>query len=122
MADHVPAGEAIILVTGGREYPHGARVFRALDILQPKLVVQGGARGADAHARAWASLRVVPCVTMDAPWEGAGRKAGPIRNAWMAEIMKPDVVLAFPGWSGTASMRRIAEERGIPVWEGEQYG
>jgi hypothetical protein len=39
-----------------------------------------------------------------AEWERLGRKAGPIRNQRMLEEGKPDLVVAFPGGTGTAGM------------------
>lgn len=106
-----------ILVCGGRDYDDQRRVFAVLDALAPALVIQGGARGADLHARAWATARGKPCATFDAPWAALGRGAGPIRNGWMLEFGHPDLVVAFPGGKGTADMVSQAQRAGIQVRE-----
>lgn len=107
----------IVLVCGGRGYDDQRRVFAVLDALQPELVIQGGAKGADFHARAWATARGKPCATFDAPWASLGRKAGPVRNGWMLEFGRPDLVLAFPGGPGTADMMYQARSSGVEVRE-----
>lgn len=107
----------IVLVCGGRTYDDQRRVFAVLDELQPALVLQGGAKGADLHARAWAAARGKPCATFDAPWAALGRRAGPVRNGWMLEFGRPDLVLAFPGGPGTADMVYQARSAGVEVRE-----
>jgi hypothetical protein len=48
-------------------------------------------------------------------WRVTGKGAGPIRNGLMLDILKPDLVVAFPGNRGTADCIRQAERRGITV-------
>jgi YspA, cpYpsA-related SLOG family len=93
----------IVLVTGGRYYANAAALQGALQRLSPSLVIQGGASGADALARAWCAAMGVPCRTYEADWT-KGRKAGPLRNQRMLDEGKPDVVLAATGGRGTADM------------------
>lgn len=62
----------------------------------PKLVVQGGARGADAIARAWCKHVGVECKTFEANWRAHGRRAGVIRNELMLNSYPQAHVLAFP--------------------------
>lgn len=78
------------------------------------LLIQGGSTGVDANAACWAQRRKVPCLEVVANWGVYGRAAGPIRNQQMAD-MRPDLVIAFPGGTGTADMVRRAEAAGIPV-------
>jgi hypothetical protein len=52
-----------------------------------------------------------------AQWDRYGEAAGPIRNAWMLEFGKPDLVVAFPGGRGTADMISKARKAGIEVCE-----
>lgn len=111
-------GRVRVLVTGGRAFSDRNAVYDALDRLTPKLVIQGGARGADYHARTWALKHAVPCITMDAPWKSMGGAAGPARNRWMIEFCEPDLVLAFEGGRGTADCVRRAREAGIEVTRG----
>lgn len=109
-----------ILVTGGRDYADRATVFVALESAVTRfgdvLIIQGGARGADALAKEWALARGIPCIQMDAAWTALGKRAGRVRNAWMADLCMPDCVLAFPGGTGTADMIAYAEWKRIPVY------
>ena len=108
-----------ILVTGGRAYSDKERVFSTLDhylaAYPPLLIIQGGAKGADALAAEWAQRREVPCLTHYASWGALRRAAGMIRNREMAEEWTPRIVIAFPGGTGTNGMVGIAEELSIPV-------
>jgi hypothetical protein len=81
------------------------------------VIIQGGARGADEHARTWAKDRGIPVETYAADWKQYGRAAGPIRNGVMLAESRPDGVVAFPGGSGTADCVRQAKALGLKVWE-----
>lgn len=110
-----------ILVTGGRDYANANVVQMSLDAVHRKrgitLLIEGGALGADRLSRAWAISRKVPYVTEEAEWAKYGRAiAGKLRNGVMLAKHKPDVVVAFPGGSGTADMIAKAEAAGVPVW------
>lgn len=108
-----------ILVCGGRDYDDYEAVCRHLDqIPDVTMVIQGGARGADALAKRWAAERNIHCAEVPAIWRPHGildRTAGPKRNRAMLTLM-PDAVVAFPGGSGTADMMRIAGAAGVCVW------
>lgn len=87
-------------------------------------VIQGGARGADALAGAWARQWTVPCAVFSISqdrwdaWMQAGRPSpspGHERNAQMLLEGGPDAVLAFPGGTGTEDMVRQAVEAGCPT-------
>lgn len=81
-------------------------------------VINGGAKGADRHAKKWAEVNSIPVETFKARWRQDGNKAaGPIRNQRMIDEGKPDLVIAFPGGKGTADMVRRARAAGIPVQE-----
>lgn len=109
-----------VLVCGGRHYDDMRSVYRELDSLRrehgPLTVIQGGATGADKLAREWTYLQKdkVTLINVPADWNKHGRAAGPIRNAEMLDE-NPDLVLAFPGGTGTADMVRRAKARGVPV-------
>lgn len=79
-------------------------------------LLHGGAHGADSLAGEWGKLRGVQTVVCSPGWDLYGNAAGFIRNKRMAEL-EPDLVVAFPGGRGTASMVQIAKERGLPVHE-----
>lgn len=114
-----------VLVCGGRDFSDARAVNLALDLfmrhndLSPQnvAVVQGGARGADALAKAWAKKNGFCCIEIAAPWDFYQMKAGPVRNGWMLVFTRPDYVIAFPGGNGTRDMKAQSKQAGINVWE-----
>lgn len=106
-----------VIVTGGRKYADRARVYAELDRLDPTLVVEGGATGADALAAEWASERGVQVRAYYADWHQHGRAAGPIRNARMLAMHPTAIVLVFEGGVGTADCVRQARAAGMEVQE-----
>ncbi|MGQ3297700.1 DUF2493 domain-containing protein [Reyranella sp.] len=108
-----------VLVCGGRTYRDMREVSRVLDGLAPKptLIIHGGAFGADSCASEWAYKRGVPEQRFAADWKTHGRAAGPIRNQQMLDEGRPDLVVAFPGGTGTADMVRRAKAAGVRVIE-----
>ena len=108
-----------VLVCGGSEFGDWTLLRGTLDEVQPRitLVISGGARGADSFAIQWARQRGIACAVFMANWDHYGRAAGPVRNGWMVEFGKPDLVIAFPGGLGTANMIKQARQAGIPVKE-----
>ena len=108
-----------VLVCGGRNYMDAWRVNKTLRGLHEgenpiTIIMQGGATGADAHARAWADC-FTKSITFAAYWRSHGKAAGPIRNQRMLDEGKPDLVVAFPGGKGTADMVRRARKAGVEV-------
>lgn len=110
-----------IIVCGGRDFDNLEAVSRALTMVHHKHriteLVEGGARGADMHARDWAKANDVKTTTVHADWKRYGPAAGPIRNSEMLRDHRPDAVIAFPGGKGTADMVKIARDAGVKVWE-----
>lgn len=103
-------------VCGGRNYTDREKVYRMLktvtdDIPGPVAIVAGGASGADKLDRDWAIESGTHYVEVPANWTMHGRSAGPQRNAVMAAIGL-EVLVAFPGGSGTADMVRRCRELG----------
>lgn len=81
------------------------------------LIIHGGAAGADSSAGEWARSKYgVHEVKVNANWYLHGKAAGPMRNAAML-LLKPDLVIAFPGDRGTAHMVKLAREAGVEVVE-----
>lgn len=111
-----PESNAVI-VTGGRTYGDCNKVFSVLDKLQPTMVIQGGATGADAIARRWASERGVRCLTLPADWKTHGKAAGPIRNKEMINLGYARTVVAFPGDAGTKNCVEQARRAGLKIFE-----
>lgn len=108
-----------VLVCGGREYADAHKVRAVLDGLEarPSYIIEGGARGADRLAKAWAHMTGIRVLTYPAKWDVYGRRAGYLRNREMLEHGCPDLVVAFPGGRGTADMVRQARAAGVPVME-----
>lgn len=127
-----------LLVTGGRNYTDRAAAFARLDEIHEgpygpvTEVIEGGATGGDALARAWSRQRLgKPSTSCPADWSnidapGAvvrhrsdGRaynvKAGFDRNQSMIDDHKPDACAPLPGGSGTADMVERAKAAGLLV-------
>jgi hypothetical protein len=109
----------ILLVTGGRKLSDQLLVHRELDIIHAEthidLLGHGDAAGADRLADDWARSHGVQRAKMPANWDYFEPDiAGPRRNRLML-LIKPDLLLAFPGGTGTASMVRLAKDAGVPV-------
>jgi len=110
-----------VLVCGGRNYVDTKTIYKWLCLIETKLgkkirlIIQGGAKGADHCAKIIAKQYCVPCAEFDAYWDELGKPAGPIRNGWMLEFGLPDIVLAAPGNTGTADMAAKATAAGVPV-------
>lgn len=111
---------ARIIVCGGRDYTNMARVVEVLDALRAErgvgYVFHGNARGADGCADVWAKRRGVPVLAVPARWSKYGKRAGPIRNQAMLGH-GIDLVVAFPGGTGTADMVKRARTAGVEVHE-----
>ncbi|MBY2918899.1 DUF2493 domain-containing protein [Rhizobium leguminosarum] len=120
-----------IVVCGGREYDHTARLNAVLDQVFEKLagdmvIVTGSQRkwveaerrfiGADYHAEEWARSREVEYMGFPARWKNLGKKAGYERNTRMYRTSLPNGCIAFPGGAGTRMMCGIMVEYGITPW------
>lgn len=119
-----------ILVCGGRDYGYkweGSKKVRDLVVfnnsidvvkaLNPTRMIHGGATGADEIAPEVARVLDIPVMCFPADWNTYHKAAGPIRNQQMLDEGKPDLVVAFPGGTGTADMVRRAKKAGIEVVE-----
>lgn len=110
-----------VLVTGGRAYSDVEKLSAVLHKLNKEagidMIIEGGAKGADALARDWALMNRIAGETYIADWENQGGFAGPARNARMLTEGEPDLVIAFPGGRGTADMVRKARRAGVEVIE-----
>jgi len=123
-----------VVVTGGREYRDSSTVDRTLDEIHAatpiSVLAHGDCRGADRLAADWARRRHVRLSPHPAAWDNidiggakirwrAGRPynaaAGFQRNIRMLEAERPDLVVAFPGGTGTDHCVRNARRRKIKV-------
>jgi hypothetical protein len=117
-----------VLVCGGRKYSDADTISKVLSQYPITFLINGGCKprwingkkcSADFLAVEWAMKHnpPIPPITFDADWDKYGKKAGPIRNRKMMREGKPDLVIAFPGGSGTADMVSVARAAGVPVVE-----
>lgn len=113
----IPVPRPIILVTGGRDYGDRLTIATVLTLIDPGLVIQGGARGADEMARSWAVTNGVHVCEVPALWDNYGKAAGHKRNAVMVELCARlgGSIVAFPGGTGTASCVALARAKGLDV-------
>ncbi len=113
-----------LVVTGGRNFDNREFLFATLDGHAEHhftLLIHGDARGADRLAGEWARERGIEVLACPADWKRYGRGAGPKRNRQML-VENPDLVVAFPGGSGTSHMVIIAEEAGVKVIRAGEAG
>ena len=116
-----------ILICGSRGWTDKKLIYDLLqemwednrpDKWRDHIVIHGDYRGADKLAGQAANDLGIGEVRVSAQWENYGKRAGPYRNWWMAQLA-PDVVWAFSdSWSksvGTTNMMGVAEGLGIPV-------
>lgn len=115
-----------LLVCGGRRGSPQIQelVTKTLNALVTKhylardfCMIQGGATGVDSIAKGWAINAGVAVLEMSANWTTYGDQAGAIRNRWMLEWAMPDLVVAFPGGTGTADMVKRAKRANVTCIE-----
>ena len=112
-----------ILICGPRDWSDWIfvrnKLNQLLDDYGSLVLIEGGARGADAMAGRWAEDNGGRVIHMrfPAPWKGLGKFAGPIRNKRMLDYGKPDLVVAFQyadrNTPGTQNMLRLAQDAGV---------
>lgn len=113
-----------VLVCGGRKFSDRELLYKILNIIHNGIkggittIIHGGATGADSIAGDW-SVNVLKkeAEVYLANWNMHKTAAGPIRNRKMLKEGKPDIVVAFPGGSGTADMIKIATAAGVKVFD-----
>ena len=108
-----------VVVTGSRHLEDKALVYTTLSRIHEqfniKCLAHGGATGADALAHAWAWEKGIQPARFDANWTKFKKGGGPKRNAAMLDVVRPNLVIAFPGNAGTADCVTAAKERKIPI-------
>jgi hypothetical protein len=113
----------ILVVTGGRDYPHSRRVDELLRRLNPEMVYVGDCKtGVDHFVLEWCLANHVRHRVFDARWTELGLAAGPVRNKEMviAAHKQAAVLLAFPGNRGTANCVSHAKKYKVPVLKFEE--
>lgn len=109
-----------IVVTGSRKWTNRELLHRTLDDLHVKYGIEvlyhGEQSGADLMAKAWAESRGLP--NFGCPFAGFyGKQGGAIRNGWLLDEGRPDLVVAFPTKEsvGTWNCLTQAKQRGLAV-------
>jgi YspA, cpYpsA-related SLOG family len=113
-----PVGDRVV-VSGGRDYRDAQQIWCILTPLHQrhpiKILIEGGAKGADRLCRDWAVKHDVWVETYEADWTQYDWSAGPLRNYQMIAMGKPDLAVIFPGKDGTNNMFRQCIKNGVPV-------
>jgi YspA, cpYpsA-related SLOG family len=108
-----------ILFCGDRNWTNYKVICDVMAGLDPDVVIEGEAHGADLLAADAAEYFGIPVVRFPADWKTYGRAAGPIRNTQMLKEGNPDMVLAFhddiQNSKGTRNMVDQSEKQGISV-------
>ena len=83
---------------------------------EPVLFISGAApTGADRLIIDWCKKFKYPCLEMPADWDRAGKSAGYIRNAEMAEIGSHLLCYWDLKSNGTKHMREVASEKNMKI-------
>lgn len=109
-----------LLVSGSRTITDRSKVFQALDFMISEMlmgeevtIIEGGAKGVDTLAKAFAIEHKIPYEEHPADWDKNGRAAGYIRNVEM--VKEADVALII--WDGkskgTAHAMKICDKKGV---------
>lgn len=80
------------------------------------IIINGAAKGVDSASTDWAIVNFSQLEEYPADWKKHGKAAGIIRNKQMLDL-GVDLVIAFPGGTGTADMVKKAKKAGIKVIE-----
>lgn len=77
-----------------------------------EVLAEGNQTGADQGAGLWAIDRLGEHRhgQFEAHWHMFGDDAGTIRNRQMVNVVRPNLLIAFPGYHGTADMVRFVED------------
>ena len=109
-----------VIVAGGRNYSDYKTVKAKLDDFRSTLkpgreinIISGGATGADSLGERYAKENNLDIRRFSADWNQHGKAAGPIRNEQMAT--EGDVLISFPGGTGTKNMIKNMRNRGKRV-------
>lgn len=122
--------ERILILCGDRNWTDRRPIAAFITTLPSGLgtvVITGGASGADTIGCDLSRDAGHRSIRMDAPWRFYGKRAGPIRNQWMLDVLQA-LVNAHPAAvadvhafhdhisssKGTADMLARARKAGVP--------
>lgn len=114
----------VVVACGGRNFYNMKAISHHLGAVNDahiiRILATGGANGADKQAETWASLQGIQVVSFPVSrkqWQIGGKGEGHRRNRLMLEMVRPHLVVAFPGGNGTANCVWNARSMGIEVRE-----
>lgn len=111
----------VIICCGGRVQYDRDFWREQLNKHRPDVIIHGGADGADKTAALIARSMGIRPIEVPALWEAEGKRAGPLRNEFMAllvRLMSEDIgLIADYGGTGTAHMVKLAQRFNIPLLE-----
>lgn len=121
-----------IVTTGGRHFD-GLEATNLVDsvmfkytlgmMIEPEKIVvcNGNAKGADELVKIWCHKNGIHFFSCEPLWHIYDRPAGPLRNEIMLDIMHPNLLVAFPGGTGTQGTIKLAKEKRIKVLKFDHY-
>lgn len=113
----------IAAVTGGRDYSDAECVNREMaahhERLEFGVVINGYADGLDKLVDAWCvsnGVQPARCPALWDYWRSQGRvRIAGVRRNWAMTLLRPRVLLAWPGGEGTDNMIAQCRRVGIEV-------
>lgn len=97
-----------VLITGSRHWVDPSPIADAIMDVDPNLIIEGGADGADFHARVYALRTGTAILTWpDEHW--GGYITGPTRNGYMVNVA---AALKAAGWDVTVLAFPASDSRG----------
>lgn len=108
-----------LIIAGGRHLDDVTLIRTALArahaIGPVTVIIHGGSGFLGIAAEDWAREQRLHVVRYPANWREFGKRAEAIRNAFMLEDSRPDMVLALPGGNDTADLVAGAFRACVPV-------
>lgn len=108
-----------VIVCGSRNFPHVNVVEEELAKINMQKSITAVIHGCSGllgwMVDRWARSYSIPVVHYPPNWEHHGKNGEQIRNAFMLEDSRPDLVVAFPGGPHTSDLVRRAINTGAAV-------
>ena len=103
-----------LAIVGSRDYTNYNEFKQYIDRWiskngRPKLIVSGGAQGADKLAEQYARANVIKTQIFKADWQTYGRAAGPMRNTEIVD--NSDAIIAFVGPKSVGTLDTIQKAK-----------
>jgi hypothetical protein len=76
----------LVLVTGSREWSNRRALWDVLESLNPEILINGQATGADRLSSDWARAKGVDLIEVPALFKAKGKSAGTHRNGLMFAV------------------------------------